>query len=76
MMKLYGADNSELMQITAIERVGNNLAIKGKIFGAMPMTAQLRPEEVRRAMKLLDFRLVFFLITLCFRRATGGAGRP
>ena len=71
MMKLYGADNAELMQITAIERVGNNLAIKGKIFGAM-----LRPEEVLRAMKLLDFRIVFFLIKLCFRRATGGAGRP
>ncbi len=51
-MKLYGADNKELMTVTAIERQGNDLVIKGKIFGTMPMTAKLRPAEARSALKL------------------------
>jgi|GEM_PF-1214154 len=48
-MKLYGPDGSEMMTITAIEREGSMLVIKGKVFGAMPMTAKVRPSEVRKA---------------------------
>lgn len=66
-MKVYGSDNSELMNVNAIERNGNELILKGKIFGAMPMTAKLRPEEARAALKLLNFKTVLFLITLLFR---------
>lgn len=66
-MKVYGSDNSELMNVSAIERNGNELILKGKIFGAMPMTAKLRPEEARAALKLLNFKTVLFLITLLFR---------
>ena len=40
MMKIYGQDNSELMQVTLLERDGNAL-VKGKVFGSMPMTAKL-----------------------------------
>ena len=43
-MKIYGADNSELMEISVIERDGNTLLIKGKIYGTMPLSAKLRPE--------------------------------
>lgn len=67
-MKLYGADNKELMTVTAIERVGNDLVIKGKIFGTMPMTAKLRPAEARSAIKLLGFRKALFALTLLFRK--------
>ena len=67
-MKLYGADNRELMTVSEIARDGNNLVIRGKIFGAMPMTAKLRPEEARAALKLLNFRTVLFLLSLFFRR--------
>ncbi|WP_120429712.1 hypothetical protein [Acinetobacter baylyi] len=66
-MKVYGSDNSELMNVSKIERNGNELVLKGKIFGAMPMTAKLRPEEARAALKLLDFKTILFLITLLFR---------
>jgi hypothetical protein len=48
-VKLYGPDNKELMTVTAIERQGGELVIKGKIFGTMPMTAKLRPAEARSA---------------------------
>jgi len=67
-MKIYGADNREMMDITALERDGRQLVIRGKIFGAMPLTAKLRPEEARAALKLLDLRTALFLLTLFFRR--------
>ena len=66
-MKLYGPDNKELMTVTAIQREGNELVVKGKIFGTMPMTAKLRPSEVRRALKLLGLKNVFFAFTMLFR---------
>lgn len=67
-MKLYGPDNKEMIVVTAIERQGGELVVKGKIFGTMPMTAKLRPAEVRKAWKLLSFRTLLFVLTLPFRR--------
>ena len=67
-MKIYGADNREMMNITSLERDGAQLVIRGKIFGAMPLTARLRPEEARAAFKLLNLRTALFLLTLIFRR--------
>ena len=52
-MKLHSTDGSELMTVSALERDGNSLLIKGKVFGAMPMTARLNPEAARAALKLL-----------------------
>jgi len=68
MMKIYGQDNSELMQVTSIESEDGKLVMKGKVFGSMPMTAKLTPQEARNALKLLNFRLVVFLLTFLFRR--------
>jgi hypothetical protein len=68
-LKIFGADNKEMMAITAIERDGGELVLRGKIFGTMPMTARIRPEEVRSALKLLDWRTALFLLTLPLRRA-------
>jgi hypothetical protein len=67
-MKIYGGDNKEMMNITSLERDGSELVIKGKLFGTMPLTAKLRPEDARAALKLLDFRTGLFLLTLLFRR--------
>ncbi len=66
-MKIVGADNKELMGVSAIARDGNKLVIKGKIFGTMPMTAKLTPEEARNGLKLLNFKLIIFLLTFLFR---------
>ena len=46
-MKIYAADKSELMQVTKVERQGDNLVLKGKVFGTMPMAATLTPEQAR-----------------------------
>jgi len=67
MITLYSADNTKLMEIEALERSGNDLLIKGKVFGAMPMTARLTPGEARKGFKLLSFKLVLFLLTFLLR---------
>ncbi|HTR48860.1 MAG TPA: hypothetical protein VMM16_15875 [Verrucomicrobiae bacterium] len=68
MMKLYGQDNSELMQITSLESADGKLVMKGKVFGSMPLTAKLTPREARNALRLLNFRLILFLLTFLFRK--------
>jgi hypothetical protein len=67
MLTLYSPDNSKLMEVERLERSGNELLIKGKVFGAMPMTARLSPAEARKGLKLLDFKLAWFLVTFLFR---------
>ncbi len=67
-MKIYSADGKEMMTVSSIERDGSVLVIKGKLFGTMPLTAKLRPEEARKAFGLLNFRTALFLLTLPFRR--------
>jgi hypothetical protein len=72
-MKLYGPDRRELMTVSRLEREGNDLVIKAKVFGTMPLTATLTPEQVREGLKLLGLRGVLFLFTMLFRRATSQA---
>jgi hypothetical protein len=67
-MKLTGPDKSELMTVSALERDGHDLLIKGKVFGSMPMTARLTPDQARAAFKLLDLKTILFILTLPLRR--------
>ncbi len=67
-MKLKSTDGGELMTVDSLERDGDTLLIKGKVFGAMPLNARLDAEAARAAMKLLTPRLILFLLTLPFRR--------
>ncbi len=69
-MTVYGAQDEVLMNVTAIESEGNELVVKGRIFGAMPLTAKIRPEEMRAAFRILSFRRILFLISLVFRRSS------
>lgn len=67
-MILYSPDNTELMRVTSLERDGQQLVLKGKVFGSMPITAKLRPDQARAGLKLLRPRLLLFLLSLPFRR--------
>jgi hypothetical protein len=67
-MKISGAAGKEMMVVTALEREGSTLVIKGKLFGTMPLTAKLRPAEARKAFGLLNWRLFLFVLTLPLRR--------
>jgi hypothetical protein len=67
-MKIYSTDGQEMMTVTALEREDSRLVIKGMIFGAMPMNAELRPAQARAALKLLTPRTIWFLLTILLRR--------
>jgi hypothetical protein len=67
MLTLYSPDGSSLMEVETLERSGNELLIKGKVFGAMPMTARLEPAEARKGLRLLNFKLALFLLTFLLR---------
>ncbi|MDK2770017.1 MAG: hypothetical protein KYX69_20145 [Sphingomonas sp.] len=71
-MRIYDGQNKELMTVRKLERDGNDLVITGKIFGAMPMKARLKPEEARAALKLLTPATIWFLLTILFRSSAKG----
>lgn len=73
MAKLFDATMGELMAISALERDGNDLVIRGKIYGSMPIKAKLTPEETRKLLSLLNISIVWFLLTLPFRRSRPAA---
>ncbi len=69
-MKIFDNTGKELMTITSIEPDDRNyLVLKGKIFGAMPMTAKLSPEEARAALKMMKPKTYGFLATMLFRKS-------
>ena len=68
-MKLYGTDKRELIVVSRIERAGNQLVIRAKIFDTMPITATLTPADVRAGLKLLGLRGILFMLTMPFRRS-------
>lgn len=68
--KIFDTNKGELMAVSALERDGNDLVIRGKIYGAMPMTARLQPEEVRNLLKLLNLKIMLFLVTMPFRKSS------
>jgi hypothetical protein len=75
-VKLYSNDNAELLTVSRIERRGAELIIKGKVFGTMPMTARLTPQEVRAALRLMGWKDLVFLCTMPFRGAVVPPGKP
>ena len=70
-MKLHGPDGAEIMQVTALETKGPSLVVRGKVFGAMPLSAELRPEEARALLRLLNLKVIVCLLTLLFRHSVG-----
>jgi hypothetical protein len=66
-MKLYAADNSDLMEISSIYPEDDNLVIEGTIMGAMPIRAIVKPSEVRRAMGLMDMKTKVHAGTMLFK---------
>lgn len=67
-MQLYTADNTELMEVSALKADEANLVVSGTIMGAMPIEAILTPQELRKLFKLLSFRLVLHVFMMLFKR--------
>jgi hypothetical protein len=62
------------MTVSRIERDGNRLIIRAKVFGTMPMTASLTPADVREGLKLLGLRGILFVLTMPFRNSKAPQG--
>jgi len=67
-MRILDAQDKELMAVRKFAREGNDLVIRGKIFGAMPMVAKVTPAEARAALRLLDLKTILFILSLPFRK--------
>ena len=67
-MKLYTAENTELMEVTDLRQEGDALVVAGTIMGAMPIEARLVPAELRKLFKLLNLRLVWFVLRMFFSK--------
>lgn len=68
-MVLRGPADEELMHVASIKRVGDELVIKGKSFGTMPMEARLDGAATRAGLKMLTLKDMAFLATLPFRKS-------
>lgn len=67
-MKLITSDNTELMEVSGLKADGSSLIVAGTIMGAMPVEAILTPAELRKVFKLLNFKLVMFVIGMMFKK--------
>ncbi len=65
---LRGPADEELMRVDALERDGDELVIKGRSFGTMPMHARLDAASARAGLKMLGLAKLAFLASLPFRR--------
>lgn len=63
-MKFFTPDKTELIVIDAVAPHPDGLEIRGTIMGAMPMTAVLRPAELRRGFRFLRPRTIIALIRM------------
>jgi hypothetical protein len=55
--------------VRRVGRKGGDMVLKGKVYGTMPMTATLTPEEAKNFLKLLTPGLAWFILTLPFRKS-------
>lgn len=69
---LRGPANEELLNVESLSRVGDELVIKGKSFGTMPMEARLDGPSARAGLKMLGIKQLAFLASLPFRKG----GKP
>lgn len=67
-MKLFTPENTELIEVTAVTVHKDGLQLQGTIMGAMPMTAVLRPREMRRGLRFVSPGLIWAVLKMLFKR--------
>lgn len=67
-MKFYTPEKTDLIDVTAVRPHPDGLLIEGKIMGAMPMKAVLRPHELRAGLRLLTPRTIWSLLRMLLSR--------
>ncbi len=67
-MKFYTPEKTDLIDVTAVRPHPDGLLIEGKIMGAMPMKAVLRPRELRAGLRFLTARTIWTLLRMLVSR--------
>jgi hypothetical protein len=73
-MKLHGSEGLLLMEVESIKASGRSIHIKGKMMGQVPMTAVLKPGDVREAFKMVSLPVIWQAIRMFFMRDDKPAG--
>ena len=63
-MKMYDLYRNVVMDVSSLERKGDDLVMKGKMMGTMPATIYIKPEEVWLAKNLLSWSIIWYLPAL------------
>ncbi len=69
-MKLYGSEGVLLMEVESIAARDRNIHIKGKMMGQIPMTVVMRPSDLRQAVKMVSFSVVWQAFRMFFMRGS------
>jgi len=68
-MRMFDENDNELMEVSTIETTEDEIVIKGKTFGTMPLVARLGPGDLRRAIKLaLSPSKLFSIVAMLFKK--------
>ena len=66
-MKMYSKENQCMVDITKLEKIGDDLVMRCKLMGAYSMPIYLKPEELREALTLLSWDVVSYLPMMLIR---------
>jgi hypothetical protein len=67
-MRLLGSEGLLLMEVESITAKDSTIHIKGKMMGQVPMTAVLKPADVREAWKLVSLPVIWQAVRMFFMR--------
>ena len=57
-MKMYSKEGQCMVDVKKLELMGEDIVMTAKLMGAYSMKIYLRPQEMREALKLLDWEVV------------------
>lgn len=60
-MKMYSKEGQVMVNVTKLAREGDDLVMTAKLMGAYSMKIYLRPEELREALKLLNWEAISYM---------------
>lgn len=70
-MKMYSKDGQCMVDVRKLERIGDDIVMTARLMGAYSMKIYLRPEEMREALKLLEWDVVSAIPELFIKGTKG-----
>lgn len=70
-MKLYNKEGLTMVDVKRVEREGDKLAMSCKLMGAYSMKIYMTPQELRQALKLVDWELISYLPQMLVKDTKG-----